>query len=66
MCFIKNTPDWGGREHFFQKKKGIFVKDREVGGKSTNALQLSSNKHPQEWNISVCLRRNECVSVYVG
>lgn len=47
------------------KKKKI-VKDREVGGKSTNALQLSSNKHPQEQNISVCLRRNEGVSVDVG
>lgn len=38
----------------FKEKKSIFVKDREVGGKSTNALQFSSNKHPQEQNISVC------------
>lgn len=32
----------------------IFVKYRGVGGKPTNALKFSSNKHLQEQKASVC------------
>jgi len=33
----------------------FFVNYRGVGGKSTNALKFTSNKHPQEQNVRVPL-----------